>query len=117
MLERWEGIVSEEEDRNKEKEAIKDALIVCGHPDSIMSSVTEKMDKKSTRGDANQNDKGQERNRGMVVLPHIWLLVKVSQIPKRRSVVTEMTRHTTNLGKKMHLYDDLLCPVSGTHWV
>ena len=46
---------------------------ICGDglqcPDWTVRPVTEKMDKKSKKGDAKQKDKGHETNKGMVVLP------------------------------------------------
>ena len=47
LLDRCDGILTEEEDRRKEKETLKDPLTLCGYLDWAMRSVREKFENKS----------------------------------------------------------------------
>ena len=90
LLDRCDGIVTEDEERKDEKETIKDALRMCGSPDWTMRSVAEKMGNKSTKEEG-------KTNKGTIVLPYVkCLLEKVAMIFKKRGVYTYHSPVTTS---------------------
>ena len=88
LLDRCETLVTEEEDKRKEREHIKEALTRCGYPQWTISTVQRKM---KTKKEDNIRKKTVEKDnsKGMVVLPYVQGLSKTtSQIMKIYNVNT-----------------------------
>ena len=108
LLDRCEGIVSEEGDREEERKTIKDALSICGYPAWTLRSVQDKIDAKKVEGekDRRKKDSGKDKNRGMVILPYIGgISEKLARILKKRKVTTAMRPHTTLKNMLVHPKD------------
>ena len=108
LLDRCEGIVTEEEDRKEERNTIKDALKVCGYPTWTMTTVQDQLNKKEERKANKKKEKDQEKNRGMVIVPYVKSLSeKVARIMKKRRISTAMKPHTTLRNLLVHPKDKL----------
>ena len=98
LLDRCEELVTEERDRQDEKDTIRSALEICGYPswsvDKVASKMAEKKGKGSRKKKSGQKEK--DKNKGMVVMPYIsGILEKLARIFKKRRVSTAMKPHTT----------------------
>ena len=96
LLDRCEGIVTEEIDRKEERDTIKNALATCGYPAWTMTSVQSKLEEKGGKKERKKKDNEKDKSRGMVVLPYVsGLSEKIARIMKKRKVSTAMRPHTT----------------------
>ena len=108
LLDRCEGIISEEQDRVEERDTIKSALQVCGYPpwaiEKVKKQQLEKGESKNSKQKKHQDRKDQ--NKGMVVLPYVaGVSEKLARIFKKRQVSTAMRPHTTLKGLLVHPKD------------
>ena len=72
LLNRCEEIVTEEIDREKERDTIKIALKTCGYPEWTLNRVEQSMrEKESNKKKDNSRKEQEEKNKGMVVLPYV----------------------------------------------
>ena len=109
MLDRCDNIVTEEEDRNSEKETIRSALQACGYPEwSIVNTAKQMAERKKTKDSSKKRKKSDDniKSRGMVVIPYIsGVSEKVARILKKKQVNTAMRPHTTLKGLLVHPKD------------
>ena len=68
LLDRYNAIVTGEEDNKEEKGTIKDALRLCDYPDWTMKSVTEQMENKSKKYEEKQIEVLEKGKRMFVLL-------------------------------------------------
>ena len=95
LLDRCETLVTEEEDKQKEREHIKEALKRCGYPQWTISTVQRKM-KTKKEDNIRKKTVEKDKDKGMVVLPYVQGLSETtSQIRKKYNVNTAIKRHNT----------------------
>ena len=112
LLDRCEGIVTEECDRNQEEDTIMAALKTCGYPGWSVKAVKDQMKKREERKEEKKQKsrerQDQEKSRGMVVLPYVkGLSEKVSRMLKKKKISTAMRPHTTLRQLLVHPKDKL----------
>ena len=107
LIDRCEGIVTEEEDKQAERTTIKDALGVCGYPAWTMRTVQNQLERKEERK-TKKKEQDQEKSRGMVILPYVKdLSEKISRILKKWKISAPMKPHTTLRNLLLHPKDKL----------
>ena len=96
LLNRCEEIVTEEIDREKEKDTIKTALKTCGCPEWTLNRVEQSMrEKESNKKKDNSRKEKEEKNKGMVVLLYVsGVSEKLARIFKKRKISSAMKPHT-----------------------
>ena len=109
-MDRCENIVTEEQDKEEEKDTIRGALGICGYPTWCMKKVedkiVEKKEDKNKKGRKTVRVSDSDKNRGMVVIPYIsGVSEKVARILKKRRVSSAMRPHTTLKGLLVHPKD------------
>ena len=72
LLDRCNTLVTEEEDRVKEEEHVRGALVQCGYPNwtfkQVKRNITEKKNKENNK---KKNKEKQNKSKGMVVIPYV----------------------------------------------
>ena len=96
LLNRCEEIVTEQIDREKERDTIKTALKTCGNPEWTLNRVEQSMrEKESNKKKDNSRKEKEEKNKGMVVLPYVsGVSEKLARIFKKRKISSAMKPHT-----------------------
>ena len=95
LLDRCETLVTEEEDKRKEREHIKEALTRCWYPQWTISTVQTKM-KIKKEDSIRKKTVEKDKNKGMVVLLYVHELSETtSRIMKKYNVNTAMKPHNT----------------------
>ena len=94
LLNRREEIVTEEIDRDKERDTIKSALKTCGYPEWTLNRVEQNMREKNKKRNYNSRREMEEKNKGMVILPYVsGVSKKLARIFKRRKISSAMKPH------------------------
>ena len=95
LPDRCETLVTEEEDKRKEREHIKEALTRCGYPQWTISTVQTKMNTKK-EDNIRKKTVEKDKSKSMVVLPYVQELSDTtSWIMKKYNVNTAMKPHNT----------------------
>ena len=95
LLDRYKILVTEEEDKQKEREHIKEALTRCGYTQWTISTLQRKM-KTKKEDNIMKKTVEKDKSKGMVVLPYVQGLTETtSWIMKKYKVNTAMKPHNT----------------------
>ena len=98
LLDRMQTIVTEEEDKKREEERIRQALSTCGYPKWTVEKVKQQMAKKADTktNKKTKHDPKQDRPVGMVVLPYVQgISERVQRTLKKYKINTAMKPHNT----------------------
>ena len=71
LLVRCESLVTEEEDKQKEREHIKEALTRCGYPQWTISTVQRKMKTKKEDQEKDSGNRQEQSHGGISICPRI----------------------------------------------
>ena len=95
LLNRCKEIVTDEIDREKERDTIKTALKTCGYPEWTLNRVEQSMREKESNKKKDNSRKEEEKNKGMVVLPYVsGVSEKLARIFVKRKISSAMKPHT-----------------------
>ena len=95
LLDRCETLVTEEENKRKEREHIKEVLTRCGYPQWTILTVQRQI-KTKTEDNIWKKTVEKDKNKGMVVLPYVQGLSEtISRIMKNYNVNTAVKPHNT----------------------
>ena len=98
LLDRKERVVSEDVDKIREEEHIRQALSRCGYPKWTVDKVKNDMKRKEEEEKTKRRGKKEKENkiRGMVVIPYVkGLSEAVSRVFHKHGVTTAMRPHRT----------------------
>jgi len=105
LFDRCNAVITEEEDKNKEKEHIKKVLNRCGYPDWSIKKVENKMKKGKTPRTKKQ-EQSKEKSKGLVVLPYVKGTSEQTQrLFRKYKVSTAFKPHTTMRQLMVHPKD------------
>ena len=99
--------MTEQIDREKERDTIKTALKTCGYPEWTLNMVEQSMrEKESNKKKDNSRKEKEEKNKGMVVLPYVsGVSEKLARIFKKRKISSTMKPHTKLRALLVHSKD------------
>lgn len=104
LMDREDSIVSEQDDHQKEKSHIEQALNLCGYPQWSINKVVE--DKEQPKPTKCSNNKRKDKGKSFVVLPYVeGLSERVSRVFKKHSFSTSLKPHRTIQNVLVHLKD------------
>jgi len=97
LLERCNKLITEEDDKIREKEHIKTALNRCGYPNWAIDRVDNQMKNVSTATKQKKTqEKDKEKSRGLVVLPYVkGMSEQTHRLFRKYKISTAMKPHTT----------------------
>lgn len=109
-MDRNSNIVTEEEDRKKEEQHIKNALQKCGYPEWSVERVKRQIERKKGQEKARKVKKKEDTNKskGLVVLPYVKGVSELmDRIFRKHNIATAMKPHRTIRSVLVHPKDKI----------
>ncbi|XP_072039787.1 uncharacterized protein [Amphiura filiformis] len=96
LLDRMDKIVTEPEDRQKEKDNIKKALKMCGYPEWTVESVKKKIRDKPAKSSKTKTKDPSQQTKGLVVIPYVeGVAERANRVFRKHNIATAMKPNTS----------------------